>query len=261
MSVSGTYRPPKSPSIPHRPTPSASRRPAWTGVGRKATFGRSSRAARARLVNSATRTGSFRGRSPGTRGPSSRTRRRPRPPGWRGAPPATLAGCEAARQGDRQLARDRRGEPFGGSNTGAARMRTARGIEEKRLGAGVEPGATTRHDRASRSRGVGRVGDGEVENLPGPSRDRSNDADGFVAAELDDVGVDGVHDAFEEGRVGIGGDGDDLWSPRPPPAVRAKRASAAASSMVERPRRPGDDVEPDRLGTCGDGGERRRPRR
>ena len=57
---------------------------------------------------------------------------------------------EAARQGDRQLARDGGCEPFGGAHPGAAGMWTARGIEKKRIGAGIEPGATTRHDRASR---------------------------------------------------------------------------------------------------------------
>ena len=60
--VSGTYRPPNWRWRPHRPWASGSTSPGFTGRGPNGNEGMSRRAARARLVNKATRMGSLGGR-------------------------------------------------------------------------------------------------------------------------------------------------------------------------------------------------------
>ena len=145
------------------PSPSGRRRRRRAGrggraSGRTARFGRSSRAARARFTNSATRSGSLRGRSPGdARALRRRTRRRRRRPGSRGARRRRCAGSRPPASDDRHLAGDGGGERGVGARAGAAGVRAAGGVEEEPLGAGGEEGSRPRATtRRRRRRGLGR---------------------------------------------------------------------------------------------------------
>ena len=120
------------------PSPSARRRRRRagrraTGVGPNGVFGRSSRAARARLTNSATRIRVLdralaRARA-GTRRP---TRRRRRPRGSSRSASRDVRRVEAAGQGDRHLPGDRGGQ---GASTRAGRSRPDAGRRPCRAGA------------------------------------------------------------------------------------------------------------------------------
>ena len=185
------------------PSPTARRRRRragrrWTGVGPKATFGRSSRAARARLTNSATRSGSFRGRSPGTRGRSTPDATSTPVAGTARSAPATLAG---SRPPARVTGTSR---ATAAASRSAARVpvppgcASARGVEEEPLDAGVEIGPAARHeigdDRGDGFDGsaAGRWRTFQVRRGIAPRR-----LDRFGAAELDDVGVERGDDPFE----------------------------------------------------------------
>ena len=150
-SVSGTYRPPNSPSAPQRPRASASRRPGWTGVGRASDCGRSSRAALARLTKSATLKASLRGR------PSRRSRamvpsrpRRSTPlatstpmAGMLSSASATLAASRPPARMIGHLAGDGGGQLRRRAAPGAARERAAGRVEHDPGGPGgqVRPGS------------------------------------------------------------------------------------------------------------------------
>ena len=93
--------------MPQRPWASGSSRPGSTGRGPNGTVGRSRRAARARLTNSATRSGSLGGRPAGAGAARRRSRCRRR---WRGSSSsasADVAGVRPPARIDRDPAGDR----------------------------------------------------------------------------------------------------------------------------------------------------------
>ena len=147
MSVSGTYRPPNCGLLPHRPRSSGSRRPGSTGRGPKGSAGRSSRAARARLTNMATRTGSLGGRPSRRDAARRRPRYRHRLAGTARSASATFAAVEAAREDDRD-ARGHRGRDIGGGTAARAtgHRRVGR-VEQDGPQVGLRPiRLGTRHD-------------------------------------------------------------------------------------------------------------------
>ena len=144
MSVSGTYRPPNSPSLPHRPWASGSRMPGSAGRGPKGSAGRSRRAARARLTNMATRTGSLGGRprlgsgAPGRDpGRTPTTGRAPRRPPYRHRSAGTVEQrvadvlcLETTREDDRDTGRHRGRHVRGGTLTGPAGHRRVGRVQQ-----------------------------------------------------------------------------------------------------------------------------------
>ncbi len=165
-----------------------------------------------------------------------------------------VARMQATSEGDRQFPRDRRGKRLGGTHPGPAGMGTSGGVEQQRVGAGSEPGASPVDDLPGRMLGVPWVGGRQVEHLPRPPRDRSRDRHGFVAAELDDVGVDGGHDGIEVRLRCVRGHGDDLDTVRTACAPGKPREGSRLIE-AELPRRARDHVEADRFRTRGDRGE------
>ena len=195
------------------------RRRAERGVGPVA------RASRARFANSATRSGSLRGRSPGTRGSSVPLATSTPVAGIASSASATLRRVEAAGERDRDLARDRGGERDVHPHPGAARVGAAGGVEQDPRGTGVE-------ERAG-GRDVTRVGAA----VPAATRraldvgrpvcgDRGRR---LVAVELDRVGVDG---------------GDDLGQPV---GGRSAVTSDDLGARVAGCRAPGEGRERGRL--------------
>ena len=197
-------------------------------------------------TNRATRSGSLRGRSPGTAGARRPTRHRRRRPGWPAARRPRWPG-QAAGEGDRHFPGDRGGQSLGGARPGPARMRAARGVEEEPLDARREVGTATRR-RASAATAAASAARRPADGGPSTSgaADRARRRDGFGAAELDDVGVDRGDDRGRgPSRRGVGGDRDDRAAGRRPRrASRASRARSAASSSASSRGVPGTTFSP-----------------
>ena len=97
--------------------------------------------------------------------------------------PADVGRVEAAGQGDRHLAGDRRGEPFRGPRAGPAGMQPAGRVEEDPVGAAGEMGPSARHEvvrlaregRAARRRAGGAPSRSGADTRPRhrPARSRS----------------------------------------------------------------------------------------
>ena len=247
MSVSGTYRPPNSRSIPHRPRPSASRRPACDGRRAEGEVRAVVRGPRGRAsTNSATRNGSLRGRCPATRGPSTPDATSTPTAGMARSAPATLAGSRpparmtgtsrataaASRVDARRPCRPdagRRRCRGGARSAPAARYARPRDVEPRPRPRSRRPGSAARGGGAPSRSGRETV---------------ANDGDRFVAAELDDVGVDGVRRPFE-----LVGRRSTVIATIAGAAVRrgssrASRASAAASSSVSARGVPATTLSP-----------------
>ena len=166
---------------------------------------------------------------------------------------ADVGRVQTARQDDRHLARDRRGELLRHPRPGPARVRAARGVEQDPLRPGSEERPGPVDDRGWLV-AVGR----DPERLPGGPSGRGDVLGRLVAGELDRVGIQGRDDLRDPLTAGVGGDRDD-------PGRRGRqRASDARQGdrlgELESARRARDEVQPDRVGT---GSEPRRglPRR
>ena len=79
---------------------------------------------------------------------------------------------QPAGEGDRQLARDERGQPLRGAGPGAAGVWPAGGVEEEALDPAGEVGMAARHDLAGSAGELLGLAGREVEHLPGPPPDR-----------------------------------------------------------------------------------------
>ena len=169
--------------------------------------------------------------------------------------PGNVGRVETAGQGDRHFPGDGGGQPLGGARSRPARMRSARGVEEEPLDAGIEVGTAARHEVGDDRGRVGRLRGREVEDLPGPSRDRPRGRDRFRATELDDVGIELGDDPFQALGRRVGGDRDDERTSTG--AARGPREPGEGRGLVESELagRARDDVQPDRIGPGPDGRE------
>ena len=198
-----TGRRSRAPS-PSGRAPSASSRPACTGVGRKATFGRSSRAAFARFTNRPTRNGSLVGRWPAVRGDSTPEATSTPTAGMsRSAvatfaavsPPARVTGTSRAiGDGRRRIRADARAA--GVHATGRIEQEAGHAAGELRPG-----GLERRADLG--------VADSDVDGRPrGPWRG-SERRDGLAAVVLDRIRVGRGDGRLEGRRVRVRRDQDD----------------------------------------------------
>ena len=134
--------------------------------------------------------------------------------------------------------------PAGGVERGSGRRRRRGGPERATRG---RPRSLAT-GRAARRR--------QVEHLPGPAPDSGRGADRLVAAQLDGVRVEARRCAASIrawSASAVIATTSGRWPPAP--AVRASRGEVGRLVQLERPRRAGHDVEPDRVGA---GARRRR---
>ena len=116
-------------------------------------------------------------------------------------------------------------------------------------------GPSPRHEVVRDGREGRRLGGGQVEHLPCPAHDTGRGTDPLVPAQLDGVRVERGDRRLDPGLVGVGGDRDD----QRPAAAGAGRPGQPRQRrgfvQLERPGRAVHDVEPDRVGAGGHGGE------
>ena len=237
------------------PCPSGRRRRPRAGrrgraSGPKATLGRCRRASRARLTNSATASGSLRGRSPGR---ARVVRSRGHVHADRGNGEDRLRHVrrvEAAGQRDRHLARDGGCERRVDPDPGPARVRAAGGVEQDPASAGVQ-------ERAGAGDDIVRVCvRAHAERLPDRASHRGDGGGRLVAVELHLVGIDGGDDARELAGRQVRGHDDDLRA-RPGGRGRRAREPGQLDPLLDREGAgcPRGEVETDGVRTRADGCE------
>ena len=254
MSVSGTYRPPKSRSIPQRPCASASSSPAWIGVGPKARFGHlhlprrpgalgeerdEVRIVARPLPGVARQLHARRDVHAGRRDVAERFRdvRRRQPAGQR----------------DRHFPGDRRGQRDRGPLARAAGVGSAGGVEEEALDTAGEVGTTRSREPGRRGGHVRRRLGREMQDLPDGASDRHHVETGSRPFSWTTSGSTVATMAAGCGDVGIRGDGHDR---RPARGGRRGPDRPAGTAVADTRAASGNDVEPDRVGPGRDRSDR-----